>query len=218
MSVRYGMMAILERRSLHGYELRRELADELGPQWALNFGQVYTTLERLVRDGLVVQSDTVTVSDAPDRKLYTLTPTGRADLRRWFLTPLASGETRRDELFAKVVLGLTSDVDVSEIIQVQRKSELRRMGELTAMKERRDLALDLPEVLELDMAILRTEATIRWLDTAEAKIRKAASAGPTGVGVRERAGAEGGREASNLGDGEAHEREAADGSGSRRRG
>ena len=73
MSVKHGILAVLERRSMHGYELRRDLEDELGPAWAVNYGQIYTTLERLVRDGLVVQSETVSTADAPDRKLYTVT-------------------------------------------------------------------------------------------------------------------------------------------------
>lgn len=184
MSVRYGILAVLDRRSMHGYDLRRELVSELGEEWAVNYGQVYTTLERLVRDGLVVQSDTVSVSDAPDRKLYTVTPAGRSELRRWFLTPVGGGEARRDELFAKVVLGLTSDVGVAEIIQVQRKGELHRIGELTALKETMDADLDLTEILQIDLFILRTEAVIRWLDTAESKISRAAAAGPGRVGPR----------------------------------
>lgn len=170
---------------MHGYELRRELETELGADWAVNYGQIYTTLERLVRDGLVVQSDTVAVSDAPDRKLYTVTPAGRTELRRWFLAPVEGSEVRRDELFAKIVLGLTSDVDVSQILHVQRKCELRHMAELTTLKEQHDLELDLAAVLQLDLFIMRTESTIRWLDTAEAKIRKARDRTPGSVPVRE---------------------------------
>ena len=185
MSVRYGMLALLERRSMHGYELGRELKGELGVEWAVNYGQVYTTLERLVRDGFVVQSDTVEVADAPDRKLYTLTPAGRVELRRWFLSPVEGAEVRRDELFAKILFGLTSDVDVTEIIQVQRKRELRRMAELTAAKELRDAALDVAEVLQFDMHILRAEATVRWLEIAEAKIAKIAGSTPAAVRVPE---------------------------------
>ena len=79
MSVKHGLLAVLDRRSMHGYELRKELVDGLGPEWNVNYGQVYSTLERLVRDGLCVQSETVSVADAPDRKLYTVTPAGRAD-------------------------------------------------------------------------------------------------------------------------------------------
>jgi DNA-binding PadR family transcriptional regulator len=188
-SVKYGILAVLDRHSMHGYDLRRELETELGPEWTVNYGQVYSTLERLVRDELVVQSETVSSSDAPDRKLYTVTPAGRADLRRWFLTPVASGATGRDELYAKVVLGLSSDVDVEQIVQAQRKEELRRIASLTKLKDGLDTDLDLPAVLDLDLAILKTESIIKWLDTAEARIRKAASSdgvalrrGPGGLG------------------------------------
>ena len=59
MSVKHGLLAVLDRHSMHGYDLRRELEVELGPEWAVNYGQIYSTLERLVRDGLVVQSETV---------------------------------------------------------------------------------------------------------------------------------------------------------------
>lgn len=186
MSVRFGILAILDRRSMHGYDIRRELESNLGSEWSVNYGQVYSTLERLVRDGLVVQSDTVSVVDAPDRKLYTVTPEGRAALKRWFLTPAGAGEAHRDELFAKLMLGMASDVDVSDIIHAQRKSELRRIAELTSLKESMDPALDLPEVLQLDLLILRTEAVIRWLEIAESKIERAsASAGPGASGVIE---------------------------------
>lgn len=186
MSVRHGLLAVLERRSMHGYELRRELADELGPEWEVNYGQIYSTLERLLRDGLVVQSETVSSADAPDRKLYTVTPAGRAELRLWFLSPVEGADTGRDELFAKVVLGLTGDVDVIEIIQAQRKGQLLRIGRLTELKEMRDPEVDLVEVLQIDLAIMKTDAVLRWLDTAEAKIRKSAAAVPRGVAGGER--------------------------------
>ncbi len=181
MSVKYGLLAVLDRHSMHGYDLRRELEIELGPEWAVNYGQVYSTLERLVRDDLVVQSETVSSGEAPDRKLYTVTPAGRTELRRWFLTPLAGGSSGRDELYAKVVLSLRSDVDVEQVIHAQRKEELRRIGSLTKTKESLDPDLELPAILELDLAILKTEAVIKWLDTAEARIRKATANEATAV-------------------------------------
>lgn len=186
MSVKHGILALLDRRSMHGYELRRELGDELGEAWELNYGQVYTTLDRLLRDGMVVQSETVSSPEAPDRKLYTVTPAGRAELRRWFLEPVEGAETGRDELYAKIMLGLTGDVDVEQVIQAQRKGQLRRIGLLTSTKECLDPELDLACVLSTDLAIAKTEAIIRWLDTAEAKIRKAAAGKPAGVASRMR--------------------------------
>lgn len=188
MSVRHGLLALLNRRSMHGYELRRELGDELGEAWTVNYGQVYSTLERLTRDGLVVQSETVSSVDAPDRKLYTVTPAGRTELREWFLSPTSGNDDSRDELYAKIVLGLTGDVDVEQVIQVQRKGQLRRIGLLTGLKESLDPELDLAGVLHADLAIAKTEAIIHWLDTAEAKIGKVATAQVNGIagGMRPR--------------------------------
>jgi DNA-binding PadR family transcriptional regulator len=180
-SVKYGLLALLNRRSMHGYEMRRELEEELGPQWAVNYGQIYTTLERLVRDGLVVQSETVVSGDAPDRKLHTVTPAGRAELHRWFLSPIESLDAGRDGLHAKIILALTGDVPVEKVIQTERKAQLRRIGQLTELKEKHDLELELAAVLQLDMSIVKTEAVIRWLDTAEAKIAKALVARVDGV-------------------------------------
>jgi DNA-binding PadR family transcriptional regulator len=179
--VKYGLLALLNRQSMHGYELRRELEDELGQEWAVNYGQIYTTLERLLRGGLVVQSETVQSAEAPDRKLYTVTPAGRSQLRQWFLTPIGGAETGRDELFAKILLSMTGDVEIDDVIQVERKAQLRRIGQLTELKEQRDPKLELSAVLQLDMSIMKTEALIRWLDTAESKIRKTAGAEADGV-------------------------------------
>lgn len=179
MSVKHGLLALLDRRSMHGYELRRELEAELGPEWSVNYGQVYSTLERLVRNNLVVQSETVVSHDAPDRKLYTVTPAGRAELHAWFTTPVDGSESGRDELYAKIVLGLTGDVPYDELIHAQRKGLLRRMGALTEIKEQLDPDLDLARVLQTEMVIAKTEAVIRWLDTAETRIRKSAERGST---------------------------------------
>jgi len=129
----------------------------------------------------VVQSEILSSAEAPDRKLYTVTPAGRTELRRWFLAADESAETGREELFAKIMLALTGDVDVTDVLQAQRKGQLRRIGQLTELKEQLDPDLDLSMVLQLDLFILKTEAVIRWLNTAETKIEKSAALGPDGV-------------------------------------
>jgi len=187
MSVKHGLLAVLERRSMHGYELRRELIDELGDAWAVNYGQIYSTLERLVRDGLLVQSETLTSTDAPDRKLYTVTPAGRAELRGWFLSPVEGTEVGRDELFAKVILGLTSDVDVEQLIQAQRKGQLRRIALLTELKGTLDPDLEMAALLQTDLSIAKADAVVHWLDSAESRIRKATGAKASGVKAGTRA-------------------------------
>jgi DNA-binding PadR family transcriptional regulator len=172
MSVKHGILAIIARRPLHGYELRQELETELGTGWAINFGQIYTTLERLERDGLIIKSDGTAASSMRDRKLYAITPAGQDELNTWFLTPIAGAENLRDELYAKVMLSFSSSIPTLDVIHAQRKEELRKMHDLTQMKRQADPLLELPRILRLDRAILQAEGTLRWLNMCEARLRK----------------------------------------------
>ncbi|MBE0447127.1 MAG: PadR family transcriptional regulator [Actinobacteria bacterium] len=184
MSVKYGILAILSRRPFYGYELKQEIEMELGVNWSVNYGQIYTTLDRLERGGFVILSGTVVVSDAPDRKLYTITPAGRDELNKWFLSPLTKIENLRDEFYAKVILSLTSSIPTEDVLQIQRKAELQKLHELTNLKERADQAIELPWILQLDLAILHTEATLRWLNMCEARLRKLKDIYKEGLAVK----------------------------------
>jgi DNA-binding PadR family transcriptional regulator len=172
MSVKHGILAIIARHPLHGYELRQELETELGTGWAINFGQIYTTLERLERDGLVIKSDGTAASSIRDRKLYAITPAGQDELNAWFLSPIVGAEKARDELYAKVMLSFSSPIPTLDVIHAQRKEELRKMHDLTQMKRQADPLLELPRILRLDRAILQAEGTLRWLNMCEARLRK----------------------------------------------
>lgn len=184
MSVKYGILAILSRRPFHGYELKQEIETELGVNWSINYGQIYTTLDRLERDGLVVQSVTVAVSDAPDRKLYTITPAGQDELNKWFLNPITKIDNLRDEFYAKVVLSLTSNISTEDVLQIQRKAELQKLHELTKLKEEADPAIELPWIMQLDLAILHTEATMRWLNLCEVRLKKLKELYQKGLSVK----------------------------------
>jgi DNA-binding PadR family transcriptional regulator len=103
---------------MHGYQLRAELEATTGGVWPLNVGQVYTTVARPERDGLV------TTDDAPDQAdgkvIYRLTERGRDELRAWFGTPLERGSRPRDELAIKLALALTTPgVNVREVVRAQ---------------------------------------------------------------------------------------------------
>lgn len=172
MSIKHGILAILSRRPFYGYELKQELEAELGANWSVNYGQIYKTLDRLERDNFIIQSDVEVRLDAPDRKVYTITPAGRDELNKWFLSPLTKIDNLRDEFYAKVILSLTSTVSTDDVLQVQRKAELQKLHELTNLKEEADQAIELPWILQLDLAILHTEATLRWFNMCEVRLRK----------------------------------------------
>ena len=115
MSVRHGLLAILAQGPCYGYQLRQEFDRRTGGTWSLNVGQVYSTLDRLERDGLVETAGT----DVEGRAIYAITDSGRAEAETWLTTPVA--RTDRDELAIKLALASTlPGVDTESIIAAQR--------------------------------------------------------------------------------------------------
>src|SRR5919109_5145847 len=129
MPIRHGLLALLERGPRYGYQLRAEFEATTGSTWPLNIGQVYTTLSRLERDGLV---EPVGDADAEGRVTYRITAPGREEVGRWFTTPVVRQSRPRDELAIKLAMALTTpDVDAHAVIQTQRTATLRSLQDLT---------------------------------------------------------------------------------------
>jgi DNA-binding PadR family transcriptional regulator len=169
MSVRYGLLALLGREPMHGYQLRAEFERSTGMTWPLNIGQVYTTLSRLNRDGLAEETD---LDDEPGRVVYRITEAGLAELTRWFATPVAPVDHPRDELAIKVALALqTPGVDVGAVLQAQRTATLRKLRELTKLKMEADADDDAWQLV-LDLMIFRAESEARWLDHSETRLAR----------------------------------------------
>jgi len=172
MSFRYGLLALLAEDERHGYELKTAFERRTGGEWAINIGQVYTTLQRLERDGLVQPTDT-----RGERNDYRITAAGRAQLDEWYATPVVAEAPPRDELMIKVLLAVAAtDVDVTDLLQRQRRASIEQLQAYTRRKARAHPTDDLAFLLMLDALIFRTEAEIRWLDSAEARIRQSPSA------------------------------------------
>ena len=190
MSIRQAMLAILEQGPMYGYQLRAEFEQRTGETWPLNIGQVYTTLTRLERDGLVevvghggADESDHTDQAAGDRQhvSYRATEAGRSEVSEWFATPVPRSQPPRDELAIKLALAVTlPGVDVGTIIQRQRSAtmaslqdytRLKRTGRAAAPAEPADLAWS----LVLDSLVFDAEAEVRWLDHCEARLRRAAA-------------------------------------------
>lgn len=152
---------------MYGYQLRHEFERSTGFTWSLNVGQVYTTLARLERDGLVEQAGAA--DDGESKIVYRLTDTGQAELAAWFVTPVVTGERPRDELAVKVALAAnTPGVDVDAVVRVQRDEAERGLRELSERKASAEATGDTAQLLILEAMTLRTEAELQWLDYAEA--------------------------------------------------
>lgn len=177
MSVRQSLLALLEEGPGYGYQLRAAFEARTGATWPLNVGQVYSTLTRLERDGLVEPDHT----DDEDHVWYRLTDAGRTEVATWFASPVERGGTPpRDELAIKLALAVTvPGVDVHQVVQRQRTASLRALQDYTRLKARADGgAQDLAWLLVVDSLIFSTEAEVRWLDTVEARLARAAASRP----------------------------------------
>jgi DNA-binding PadR family transcriptional regulator len=184
MSIRHGLLALLERGPMYGYQLRTAFEESTGATWPLNIGQVYTTLSRLERDGLVRP---LPEGDGGQRP-YEITDAGRADLAVWFATPISRTDRPRDELAIKLALALTTPgVDIRAVVQTQRTATMRTLQEFTRLKIRDTPPGDLAWRLVLDAMVFQAEAELRWLDHCEASLVRYRPAPITGAKNDERA-------------------------------
>jgi DNA-binding PadR family transcriptional regulator len=187
MSVRHALLALLSEGPMYGLQLRQEFESGTGEVWPLNVGQVYTTLQRLERDGLVESEDPE--GDGP-QKGYGLTDAGRRELDDWLRTPPDTWEPPRDELVIKVLVSLrVPEVDVHEVIQTHRRHVVEAMQRYTRIKggtSEDDIAL----AVVVDAQIFRLEAVVRWLDAADTRLAgwprptSAATSAPTSTTAR----------------------------------
>lgn len=167
MSIRHGLLTLLGAGPRYGYELRAAFEKSTGATWPLNIGQVYTTLARLERDGLVRP---LPEEDGGQRP-YEITDAGRAEVARWFATPVARSDRPRDELIIKLALAVTTPgLDVQAVLQAQRSATMRSLQEYTRLKNTEDEPADLSWRLVVDALVFQAEAEIRWLDHCEASL------------------------------------------------
>jgi DNA-binding PadR family transcriptional regulator len=163
MSVPHGLLALLDEGPRYGYQLRTDFEQRTGGTWPLNVGQVYTTLGRLERDGLVEPVG----EDAEGRVVYRITAAGSAHVRDWFTSPVSPDGRPRDELAIKLAMAVTvPGVDVAAVVQAQRTDSLRQLQDLTRAKARTGPD-DLARLLVLESQVFKAEAEVRWLDHCE---------------------------------------------------
>jgi len=171
MAVKYAILGILSEKERHGYDLKAAFDERVGDFWSLNYGQIYTTLDRLEREGLVEWREEAQ-EKRPDRKIYRITPKGRRELEDWLSQPVGRARALRDELFIKLLfLDRANPEPIFKLIDEQKRIYLRHMQRLTQRKydlskrPDRDAAI-VTEVL-IDAALFHAEADIRWINHTE---------------------------------------------------
>ena len=167
MSTQHALLGLLEGAPRHGYELKRLWDQRFEHLQPLRFSQIYATLNRLEREGLITLIG-AEPGQGPDRKRYAITDDGARDLARWLAEPDPPQAPIRSTLFLKVVLALASDRDADAYLEAQRGVHTERMRELLAL---RDGASEVEESL-LDFAVFHLEADLRWIDHTGARLEQ----------------------------------------------
>ena len=171
MSVRNAILGLLEQKPRHGYELHDAFEAVVGGEqvWDVKPAQIYTTLTRLEKGGLVIEQS-AEQDGGPEKRIYAITQSGRRALREWFYSPVASRH-QRDEFFLKLMMSLvTGEANPRRVIYVQRASLYRDLHDLTGQRGEADAGHELAYILLLDQAIMHLEADLRWLEMIEARL------------------------------------------------
>ncbi len=185
-SVQNALLALLSQRPCHGYELRDLFEAALGGNWELNSGQIYSSLERLARDGLVAE-EAVEKGSGPDKRLWALTGAGKLELAIWFDSPVPRDYRLRDEFYLKLMIALvTQPASARHILIVQRRELFHELHDLTARRNLLSPKRQLSRILLLDSAIMHTEAELRWLDIVESRLDDIRSQPPPTPSPRQR--------------------------------
>jgi DNA-binding PadR family transcriptional regulator len=168
--LKHTLLGLLVQEPRHGYELKNAFETMLGGTWPLNIGQVYSTLNRLERDGLV-ESEVVTQELLPDRKVYSITESGREELAHWLAEPADDTIRVKDEFFVKLLVHqLVGSNGALALLWKQRQVNMRTLAQLTSLLS--DPALDGATKLLIEGAILHVEADLKWLDLCEERLKE----------------------------------------------
>ncbi|MEU1313417.1 PadR family transcriptional regulator [Streptomyces cinnamoneus] len=165
MSIGHTLLGLLESGPCHGYDLKRAFDDRFGHDRPLHYGQVYSTMSRLLKNGLV-EVDGIEHGGGPDRKRYAITDAGVTDVGQWLTRPEKPEPYLQSTLYTKVVLALLTGRDANALLDAQRSEHLRLMRELTQRKRGGDLA----DQLICDHALFHLDADLRWLELTAARL------------------------------------------------
>jgi DNA-binding PadR family transcriptional regulator len=166
MAVREGLLALLDDGRRYGYQLKTEFEQATGGVWPLNVGQVYTTLERLERDGLVA------VAEDNGQKSYELTAAGREELGAWWQTVPVDEPPPRDELMLKMLIAIEHGPAHALDVLTRHRTALVALLQQRRRESRNDATRrdDLASALVADALVVRAEADLRWLDLCESRL------------------------------------------------
>lgn len=167
MLLRYSILALLEGAPRHGYELKRRYDVCFGAYRPVRFGQIYSTLGRLRRDGFVELTG-VEAGGGPDRKVYLITPAGVLALEGWLRDSRLRPPLGRSVLFTKVMVALLTGHSAADVLDAVRKEHLSLMRSITRRKRQAGLF----DSMALDLELFHLEADLRWIEFAGQRVER----------------------------------------------
>jgi DNA-binding PadR family transcriptional regulator len=171
MTVKHGILGLLALQPRYGYELRAVFLAVVGGEqnWDLKPAQIYSTLTRLERAGLVKTAGGRKARN-PDKRVFTITVRGRGELERWFEVN-EPPDHQRDSTYLKMVLSLATGLaDPRKILSRERAMLYRELHKVTARRTEADPDQELALILLLDKTVMHLEADLRWLDMLESRL------------------------------------------------
>jgi DNA-binding PadR family transcriptional regulator len=165
MSVPNALLGLLAPGPRHGYDIKRGYDHWFAHAKPLRFGQIYATLQRLERDGLITL-DEVEPGQGPERKTYAITPAGEAHTEAWLTQPEPPEPFLQPVLYMKLALVLTSDRSGEAMLDAQAAEHRRRMREIMELR-RSQAATD--QVLA-DHALFHLEADLKWMEVVRDRL------------------------------------------------
>lgn len=159
MDTKLTILGLVEAGSGYGYDLKNSWDKWFSQTKQLAFGQVYATLSRLLRDGLITAVG-MQAAGGPERKRYEITETGHDAVSKWMFTPEVPASSIQAELFAKTIIALMLGSNAQQLLDIQRSEHIAQMRQLTKKKQ----GADLRTVLLADHALFHIEADLRWIE------------------------------------------------------
>ncbi|MDX6332020.1 MAG: hypothetical protein QOI83_4403 [Streptomycetaceae bacterium] len=170
MSIGHTLLGLLESGPRHGYDLKRAFDERFGHDRPLHYGQVYSTMARLLKHGLV-EVESIEPGEGPERKRYAITEAGVTDVGQWLAQPEKPEPYLQSTLYTKVVLALLTHRSAADLLDSQRSEHLRLMRELTRRKRDGDLT----DQLICDHALFHLDADLCWLELTAARLDQLAA-------------------------------------------
>ncbi len=172
--IKYILLGFLNYQPMTGYDLKQTIDHSVSHFWHAHHSQIYTTLRQMEADKLVV-SEFIHSEGQPDRRVYSLTDSGRAELKTWLAQPLTEMSPIKEELILRLFFSARRDKSsVLAELYLQRDLHQKKLNEYHGLEagEIEENVKNIPQLardaifwrMTLNMGIGYEEMYLKWID------------------------------------------------------